>query len=64
MMLVVKHRKPEAKQIIEDEEICQLQDLLLLLRLGHIDIWWGDDERKGRMLILEVKDRIHSKPSS
>lgn len=50
----LKHRSPEAQQLIEDDELSQLHDLLPLLRLGHLKVDWAEDD-KGRLMMLEIR---------
>lgn len=55
LLSALRCRKPSAKSLIEDEELCQLHDLLALLRLGHIKV--GEYENtKGRVVMVELKE--------
>ncbi len=53
ILSIMKHRNPKAQSFAEDKELCQLHDLLALLRLKQIHI---DDleNSKGRILITQI----------
>lgn len=43
MLAAAKHRRPQAESLIEDEELSQLHDLLVLVRLGCIKVGCIED---------------------
>lgn len=55
ILSIMKRRKPTAQSFIEDNELCQLHDLLALLRLKQIAI--SDYESNdGRVVMLQIKN--------
>ena len=55
LLSALKRRNPDAESLIEDGELCQLHDLMALLRLGHIKV--GEYENVyGRVVMVELKE--------
>lgn len=58
VLAMLKHRNPKAKEIIEDDEACQIYALLTLLRAGKIKVGWNKNEpgETKRMIRLELEE--------
>lgn len=54
ILSIMKHRNPKAHSFAEDNELCQLHDLLALLCLKKIEISDYDD-CKSRVLMLRLE---------
>lgn len=52
MLAALKYRNPKANNLSDDEELSQLHDLLVLIRLGYINVRWAEDE-DGTLIIFE-----------
>ncbi len=58
ILSIMKRRNPKAHSFAEDNELCQLHDLLALLRLKQIKI--RDYEcAKGRVVMIQLKKLNH-----
>lgn len=54
LLAAVKNRNPDAENLIEDEELFQLHDILVLLRLGYLKTY-GVESHDGQTLkIFEI----------
>lgn len=53
LLSALRCRKAGAESLVEDEELCQLHDLLALLRLGHIKVSEYENT-KGRVVMVQL----------
>lgn len=54
LLAALKFRNPQATELVEDEELSQLHDLLLLLKLKRLRVHWGSYDKGNRFLMLEI----------
>lgn len=54
MFSLVKRRNPSAYEIAEDKEIDSLQDLLIMLKLGLLNVNTCESLDKDEMVVLEI----------